>query len=274
MRIFLFIKSGIKNALASVAFAWNLRFRKSKAPAVMGIGETIAALEESGGSLVRFGDGELQLIRGRSIPTQQYDPVLAERLRKILAFREDGPAVGIPPIFDELSLFVPESKCFWKEHLLFCRKYYERCCAADKLYYNAFFSRCYLTVQDRSRCGEWFESIRKLWRNQDVLVVEGERSRNGVGNDLFSQARRVRRILCPPTNAFSSYDAILQACVKEPQETLFLLSIGAASKPLAYDLFQRGYRVLDIGNMNGEYEAFLQGAKGKQDWQASRAEGH
>ncbi|WP_165443961.1 GT-D fold domain-containing glycosyltransferase [Lachnoclostridium sp. Marseille-P6806] len=265
-------KEKIKRCIARLSFAWNRRFRKAGALRVESIGDTIKRVGEEERSLVRFGDGELQLIRGRSIPTQAYDSVLAGRLAGLLACPEEKLVVAIPQIFDDLSLFVPASRTFWMDHLLFCRRYYERFCRRDRVYGNAFFSRCYLTVQDRTPCERWFRDIRRLWAGAELVVVEGERSHNGVGNDLFGEARRVRRILCPSVNAFAVYDRILKACLEQPEGTLFLLSIGAAAKPLSYDLFQSGFRVIDIGNMDGEYEAFLHGVGGKNELSADKYE--
>ena len=41
---------------------------------------------------------------------------------------------------------------------------------------------------------------------------------------------------------------------------MVLLSLGAAAKPVTQNLFRKGYRALDIGNLDMEYEWFLQGA--------------
>ena len=42
-----------------------------------------------------------------------------------------------------------------------------------------------------------------------------------------------------------------------PKETLILSSIGNTAKVLAQDLVEAGYRVIDIGNLDMEYEWFL-----------------
>ena len=81
-----------------------------------------------------------------------------------------------------------------------------------------------------------------------------------MGNDLLKTAAHVERIICPPQNAFASYAQILEACKACPAGTMFLLSLGVTAKFLAEDLFLSGYRVIDIGNLDMEYEWFLQGA--------------
>ena len=42
-----------------------------------------------------------------------------------------------------------------------------------------------------------------MWNNIDVLIVEGEHTRFGVGNDLLAIAKGVERIICPDKNAFN-----------------------------------------------------------------------
>ena len=73
----------------------------------------------------------------------------------------------------------------------------------------------------------------------------------------------MRRILCPAENAGDFQAEILTACLEMPSDALFLLSLGPAAKLLAQDLFHAGRRVFDIGNLDMEYEWFLQGAKEK-----------
>ena len=41
---------------------------------------------------------------------------------------------------------------------------------------------------------------------------------------------------------------------------LLLVSMGACAKALTYDLYLDGYQVIDVGNLDIEYEWFLRGA--------------
>ncbi|MVX59538.1 DUF1792 domain-containing protein [Streptococcus danieliae] len=46
--------------------------------------ESLAYIQEQGASVARFGDGEVELMTGSSIPYQDYDPDLAQALLEIL----------------------------------------------------------------------------------------------------------------------------------------------------------------------------------------------
>lgn len=246
------------------------------------IDETIDVLLNTEKSMVRFGDGEIVMIKGVDLMLQKASPEIAEGLAGILAYPHDDLIVTIPNIFETLSDHHRESRQFWRDHLLFCRKTYERYCNPDRVYYSTFVSRCYYYAADRSGCGTQFAKIRKIWENRDVVVVEGEKTHNGVGNDLLDTARSVERIICPPSNAYGAIPAILDACTAYDKDRLFLLSVGVAAKFLAVDLFGRGYRVLDIGNLDMEYEWFVTRSPGKRKLakhdlvteEANRAAGH
>ena len=224
---------------------------------VASIEETIAVLQNSDKSIVRYGDAEIRMVEGHSVEFQKYDAVLAERLQNILQFNNDKLLVGIPDIFSSLEMYTDRSKQFWKEHLLFSRRTYEKYCNKNKKYYNAFISRMYYIFEDKKQCEIWFQNMKQIWENKEILVVEGEVSHNGVGNDLFDNAKKIERIICPSRNAFFSYAKILNACLMFPKETLILSSIGNTAKVLAQDLVEAGYRVIDIGNLDMEYEWFL-----------------
>ena len=56
---------------------------------VLSIDQSLDYLLEKGASVVRFGDGEMDLIAGRGIPYQEYDPELSARLREMMAMESN-----------------------------------------------------------------------------------------------------------------------------------------------------------------------------------------
>ncbi len=232
---------------------------------VASIDETLDELIKTEKSLVRFGDGEIVMIYGRPIILQKESPDLSERLKKIIHYDNDDLLVGIPEIFNDLSQYSRRSRRFWKIHLLSFRKVYEKYCNLEKRYYNAFLSRMYYNYQDKKDCGRWLEKFKNVWKGKDIVFVEGTGTHNGVGNDLFSDASSIERILCPSCNAFQVYDLIIEECMKLQKNKLILLSLGSTAKVLATDLFDAGYRVIDIGNLDMEYEWYLRKADSKTE---------
>ena len=257
------MKRKIKDILAAIVYFLYEKGILHNRIKVHTIDETIDELLYTGKSMVRFGDGEIVMIKGVDLMLQKASPEIGEGLSKILAYPYDDLIVTIPGIFDTLSDHLPQSRQFWKDHLLFCRKTYEKYCNPNRIYYTTFVSRCYYYAKDRSNCGRWFAKIRKIWENRDIVVVEGTKSHNGVGNDLLDSARSIERIICPPSDAYGALPEILEACMCYGRDRMFLLSVGVAAKFLAVELFRQGYRVLDIGNLDMEYEWYVRRTPGK-----------
>lgn len=257
------MKQKIKDILGAILYFLYEKDILHNKIKVHSIDETIDELLHTEKSMVRFGDGEIVMIKGRDLVLQKAQPEIAEGLKKILAYPYDDLIVTIPGVFDTLSDHTKESRQFWRDHLLMCRKTYEKYCNPDRVYYSTFISRCYYFAKDKNRCAQWYDEIRDIWKDRSVVVVEGERSHNGVGNDLLDRAAGVERIICPPKDAYGSLNRILEACMQYDRDRLFLLSVGVAAKFIAMELFEKGYRVLDIGNLDMEYEWYVRGADHK-----------
>jgi Domain of unknown function (DUF1792). len=97
-----------------------------------------------------------------------------------------------------------------------------------------------------------------------VIFVEGSKSRLGVGNDLFCNTKSIRRVICPPTNAFEKYDQIVNATINVcNKESLILVALGHTATIMACDFHKSGYQAIDIGHIDVEYEWYLLKAKSK-----------
>ncbi len=251
------MKNKIKEILSNLYY-WMYQKKILKNPIrVQTVDETIDELLHTDKSLVRFGDGEITVLRGNDIKLQQTTAEISEGLKRILAYPYTDLMVSLQGIFDGVEDYQEQSRKFWKEHLFFCRRIYHKYCNQDRIYANTSFSRFYYVFEDKSHCKGWVDKIKRIWENKDIVVVEGTKSHNGVGNELFSYTNSVERIICPPSNAMQFFGEILEACESYSKDKLFLLSVGVTAKFLAEELFLKGYRVIDIGNLDMEYEWYL-----------------
>ena len=91
-------------------------------------------------------------------------------------------------------------------------------------------------------------------------MIEGEKTRFGIGNDLLNNAKSIKRILCPTRNAYNLYDKILNAALKVDKNNLIIISLGPTASILAYDLAKYGYQAVDLGHADIQYELFLRNA--------------
>ncbi|WP_153059625.1 GT-D fold domain-containing glycosyltransferase, partial [Streptococcus suis] len=170
---------------------------------VLTILESLNYIKENNSSVVRFGDGEIDLIMGNSIPYQSYNNDLARALKFILQTPSDKDLlVCLPDVFQKIERYNSNARYFWEQHFAKYHEFYEKECQSD-WYGSTFLSRPYIDLKDKTQSGEYFEAIKELWRGKDILLVEGVTSRSGMGNDLFAQAKSVSRIICPSHDAFS-----------------------------------------------------------------------
>ncbi|MCY7022861.1 SP_1767 family glycosyltransferase [Streptococcus sanguinis] len=230
---------------------------------VLSIDKSLDYLLEKGASVVRFGDGEMDLIAGRGIVYQEYDPELSARLREIMSIESDERLmVCLSDVFKGLERYSIDAQNFWKVHLYYHLADYQEICRAP-WYGSTFISRPYIDLEDKTPSAGYFAKLKQLWQDKDLLIVEGLTSRSGVGNDLFDGARSIKRIICPSRNAYSKLETIKQAVREHADNRLILTMLGPTAKVLVYDLVQEGYRALDIGHIDSEYEWFQMGATHK-----------
>ena len=229
---------------------------------------TISGIVEQGKSLVRFGDGEFDLMAGRSRHKfQHYDVKLAKRLQRIIKSDEEDLMVAIADNYGSLEKYNEDGKqgirsYMSKEVRLEHRKWLD----LTRIYHNSYITRPYAMFSDNHTNAplERFRQLRKIWEKRNVIFVEGALSHLGVGNDLFNNAASIRRIEAPATSSFDAYDKILNVALKYAEkDILFLIALGPTAEVLVYDLFKNGYQAVDIGHMDLEYEWYLRGTGGR-----------
>lgn len=214
-------------------------------------------------SVSRFGDGEfIMLLGGGYDDYQGADQKLAKRLKEVLV-STDAPnhIVGLPMPLKHTIGLRPSSREFWDYFTLRKGVYLVPYLSTSRLYIDTQLSRFYMMYTDKSHCGNHLNLLKAIWNNQDVVIIEGTKSRTGIGNDLYDNVKSLSRILGPATDAFSMYDEMLEAIVKHvSKDNLILLSYGPTATILAYDLAKLGYWAIDIGHLDIEYEWFKMGA--------------
>ena len=226
--------------------------------------ETLDLLINSTKSIARFGDGELKIINGRRVGFQEENSELGKRLEEVLCSKQDFCLIGI---LDELNGYEnhkEDATEYWIKYLYDYRDVWLKYVDVNREYCSANITRPYMAYLDNSGCGEYFEKMKKLWDNKDLVICEGKFTRLGIGNDLLDNCKSIKRVLCPATNAFNKYDEIINAVRKYSKDSLILLALGPTATVLAYDLAKEGYQALDVGHVDIEYEWFLKKATNKE----------
>ena len=184
-------------------------------------------------------------------------------MKEILVSHDDKILVGLPVGYHSLENLKKSSLLIWKSQIVWIYPRLRKYLDLNKQYYNAHMTRVYASYEDKSHCKRYFDKIMQIWENRDVLLIEGEKSRLGTGNDLFKNVKSLRRIIAPMHHAFSKYDELYAAANKENKDCLILVALGPTATALSYDLAKAGYQSVDIGNVDIEFEWYLRGASSK-----------
>jgi glycosyltransferase family protein len=252
------VRQKIGPILARVYYVDRLYFRPwQKKPHVKSIEETIDSILSNKLSVIRFGDGEISLIEGIDLPFQKRDAELVEKLEALIKIDVPGLLICIPGMWGRLDMFAPYAYHFIMHFMYRYNHVWDKILSYSYTYGDTNFTRHYLAYKDKSRANTLFKKIFQIWDAKDVVLIEGEKSRLGVGNDMFENCKSLQRILCPAENAYSKYEEIKKEALKIDKHFLILISLGPTAKVLAYDLFVAGYRALDIGHIDMEYEMYL-----------------
>lgn len=233
-------------------------------PTIRSVEETYEKILKDGVSVSRFGDGEFKWMA--ELPQNTFQKPSDEMKRRLIEISKsdmENHIVCLSDTFGDLKQFNAYGREFWGCFMGMYRKKWMNYLKPGKVYYNTNMTRPYMDYVDKSPCENRFHMLKKIWKDRNIVLIEGEKSRLGIGNDLFSGAASVKRILAPATNAFDKYDVILSRACQLEKDTLILIALGPTATILAYDLAKEGYQALDIGHVDVEYEWFKMGATSK-----------
>ena len=161
-----------RSILATISYIHYNIFIKNKKINVVSIEDTINKILTNKCSIVRYGDGEIDVINGKALKFQDYDEKLAQRLEEIINLKpSDKLLIAIPEIFNGLNIYTKDEKEFWAISLLKTKNNWFKYCQGT--YYNAFLSRPYLRYKNNN-CDEIFKNIKKIFKNREIVLVEGE----------------------------------------------------------------------------------------------------
>lgn len=215
-------------------------------------------------SLVRFGDGEFEVMRMKERPWfQNCNVELSQRLKEVIKSQYDFIEVAIADNFGNLDKYTEASASEIRNYMsLETRAAIMDFLDENRIYGDTYVTRPYLIYKDKDYSSKIFTLFKKLWADRKILMVEGKYTRMGIGNDLFDGAKSVRRIICPAKNSYDKYDHIYHAIQENAdKDDLILISLGPAATVLAFDLAVCGFQAIDIGQLDNEYEWSLRKAE-------------
>ena len=244
-------------AMLKTKYNWD----NIKIPVIKNNSETIEELKNTDKSIIRFGDGEFSIMEGESICFQKYDPSLAEKLKEIIKNNDDNLLIGIPEPYYDYPLNIN------KNYLMYIlnwhskwHKVMEHYFNYDKIYYSNHISRVF-PVYDEYDFEKHFCGLRAIWDNKSIVIITGNRVYNNIEYNIFDNAAEVEYIYGPTENAFSEYDNLKNQILNIPKDKILVFALGPAGKVLAYDMYNAGYRTLDLGHTIKDYDLYKKSSK-------------
>lgn len=244
-----------------------LRLRAGYSLRIMRPEATIKYIEKHRCCIARYGDGEFDLIlKTRDLGFQTQSQEISDRLKFILTNKNKNLLLCVPRCLNTIEGCNRHSGTFWIEWgknghheqiIRMIRAYTGR----NYLFGDSQITRPYIDWSTDERARRTFPMLKHLWEGRDILLVEGEQTRMGVGNDLFDDAKSVKRILAPAVDAFERRKEIQETILANYHGELILMALGPTATILAADFAGMEIQALDIGNVDIEYEWFLRGAK-------------
>lgn len=223
--------------------------------------ELLNRIIEKKDSLCRFGDGEFDIILNESRSWfQECDVEMGKKLKKVLQDNNDKIVIAIADNYGNLDRYTETAADTIRRYMTReKRKKHMELLDAEKTYYDAYVSRPYIMYKDKNKnMKEIISLYRKVFDKRNILLVEGENTKTGWKNDLLSNAKSIKRILCPDMNAYAYYNEIYESVVRNvKKDDLVLITLGATATILAYDLSIAGIQAIDFGQLDNEYEWYL-----------------
>lgn len=239
--------------------------------------ESIDYIRKTGCSVARFGEGEFELIlggfseKGSSngvLGFQNRSDDLVGELKAVLASDDPNLLVCIPYALNDILGRTLDSRNFW---YYWCERDDQRRRITDlirsfhgteKVFGDTQISRPYIAWKTSRNADIMFPRLKGLWKDKDIIIVEGAKTRLGVGNDLFIGTRSIKRILGPATNAFDHRNLILDKIKQIHTNELVIMALGPTATILAAKLSEAGIQAIDIGHVDIEYEWYLRKSSG------------
>lgn len=267
------LKNKLSHTEVGMCTAYYLRNVKSQLK-ILTAEETVDYIEQHYCSVARFGDGEFEMILRSERESkkgisgfQKRNPELIKRLTDVLASKDPNLLVCIPYTLNSIWGRTQDSRNFWyywserndqrKRITDLIHSYH----GSDKVFGDSQVSRPYIAWKTKKKADIIFPRLKELWDDKDIIIVEGVKTRLGVGNDLFTGAKSIKRILGPATNAFDHLNEILEKIEEVYTNELIIMALGPTATILAAMLSAKGVQAVDIGHIDIEYEWYLRGAK-------------
>jgi hypothetical protein len=225
-------------------YIWNLTHPFFKRGIFLSSSSTVRQLNDNNLSLIRWGDGETNLVLGKSIYFQDFNILLQDRLRKVLINSANNRILFcVPHNFltkNVFTLLFSKKNRLW----LYSRYLLYPYLKSGTKYGDAFLFRPESSITNNE--------LNILWKGKVVILVGSnvnDFDRFNHKNDFIAS----KYVNISDNNAFSNYESLIKTLLYYCSEydlvnLRVLVSAGPTAKLLVYDLTMHGIIAYDVGH--------------------------
>lgn len=215
-------------------------------PQVRSEAETIEKLVTEKLSIARYGDGEFNMCLGRHKSFQVYDDNLVSRLKDILASNDPKVLIGINTIKTD-----DDVTRLWRKFIIRRGNRVLNLLNKDRTYESSTITTIF--PKESKAFQAHIDLLKSIWLDRKAVFVVGKNSRFFFEEELFENIKQHKFIYGPAKNAFSQYDELMQRIEGYDKDWLIMISLGPTATVMAYDLAQKGYQAIDLGQTPSKY---------------------
>lgn len=242
---------------------WPMRWHFPKYK-IASIEETIDDIIQNKKSISRLGDADFLLLTGaRDVSYQELSPEISGKLKEVVDTRDERIIIGLPNTINSTKGCNRNARIHWKLFINTHGKELSKYLDPAYRYGNSNITRFYIDGKNKKKASRLFDKFKTIWEGKHIVIIEGEYSRLGVGNDLLENTQSIKRILAPHKNAFRIYERLKKTLLEFPKDTLFIFALGPTATILCCELALEGYWAIDVGNIDIEYMWMQMGATEK-----------
>lgn len=226
---------------------------------VLNEAESVDVLAREPKSFARYGDGEIDVMKGKSVPFQNYDADLAYKMKEQLIRKRDDLYIGLnSSYFQSPTKYSDRNRRFYRLYGTPLRRFFNEVCDQENTYLDACCFCGYFRQGDSFDLDAHFKKVKDLFKGKPIAIVCGEGILDNLENDLFELCTDKIMIPAPRRNAFEQYDRLIaEINEKVPKNYLVCVILGMTATALVGDLAKDGYIAWDIGHAPQDYDAYM-----------------
>ncbi|MBB1070188.1 DUF1792 domain-containing protein [Limosilactobacillus sp. RRLNB_1_1] len=228
---------------------------------ILDASKTVEYILNNNISVGRIGDGEFNIMfSDKSIGFQKASSKLKNELINLNA--NNNFLLALPHGLETTREYNIKTKVFWWRYVTFNHKFlihYSENHGGEFLDTN--FSRVVTEFKNKEAIDKVIKNVCRIWKNRNVIIIEGKFTRFGMNNDLLDNAKSVNRIIAPAENAYSKIDEIYKKTCEiasNIENPIIIISLGPTATILSYRLSPK-YQSIDIGHFDLQYEYLRRG---------------